>query len=114
MSITRFNKGKKFDVELKEALTVKLAALTVGEVYPVNAIMFTEKGRYGKSAFVVTKVGDDVTIVYLPKHKVKECEEIVAEDAIVEDIKSGRVGFEPETYEDEEGATRYSIKWVDC
>lgn len=109
MSITRFNKGKKFDVDLNGKETVKLSDLPVGEVLKVDAIMFTEKGKYGKSAFIVT----DATIVYLPKHKVRECEEIVADDVLVEDIKSGRVGFIPVTYEDETGATRYSIEWRD-
>lgn len=109
MSITRFNKGKKFDVDLAGKYTVKLSELADGESYPVDAIMFTEKGKYGKSAFLVS--GE--TIVYLPKHKVRDCEEIVADDVLVEDIKAGRVGFIPVTYEDETGATRYSIDWCD-
>lgn len=109
MSITRFNKGKKFDVDLAGKQTVKLSDCAVGELLQVDAIMFTEKGKYGKSAFIVC----GGTIVYLPKHKLKECEEIVADDILVEDIKSGRVGFVPVTYEDETGATRYSIEWRD-
>lgn len=109
MSITRFNRGKKFDVKLEGKETVKLSAILSGEVLRVDAIMFTEKGKFGKSAFIVS--GDKV--VYLPKHKVKECEEIVADEVLVQDIKEGRVGFIATTYEDETGATRYSIEWRD-
>ena len=109
MSITRFNKGKKFDVDLVGKETLKLSEMAVGQASKVDAIMFTEKGKYGKSAFIV--FGD--AIVYLPKHKVRDCEEIVADDVLVDDIKSGRVGFIPVTYEDETGATRYSIDWCD-
>lgn len=109
MSITRFNKGKKFDVDLAGKNTMKLSEIIEGDKYPVDAIMFTEKGKYGKSAFIVS--GD--SIIYLPKHKVRDCEEIVSDDVLVEDIKAGRVGFIPVTYEDETGATRYSIDWCD-
>lgn len=113
MSITKFNRGKKFDVKLEEALTVKLAVLEVGKPYTISAIMFTEKGKYGKSVFVVTKIGDDTAVVYLPKHMVKVCEDIVCDGAIVEDIKNGKVGIIPETYESETGETRYSVSWCD-
>ena len=109
MSITRFNKGKKFDVDLAGKSTIKLSDVTLDEKHRVDAIMFTEKGKYGKSAFIVS--GD--AIIYLPKHKVRDCEEIVADDVLVEDIKDGRVGFIPVTYEDETGAARYSIDWCD-
>ena len=109
MSITRFNKGKKFDVDLAGKSTIKLSEVTPEEKHRVDAIMFTEKGKYGKSAFLVS--GN--TTIYLPKHKVRDCEEIVADDVLVEDIKAGRVGFTAVTYEDETGATRYSIDWCD-
>lgn len=109
MSITRFNKGKKFDVDLDGKKTIKLSKMAEGQKRCVDAIMFTEKGKFGKSAFIVS--GD--AIIYLPKHKVRDCEEIVADGVLVEDIKAGRVGFIPVTYEDETGATRYSIDWCD-
>lgn len=106
-SIKRFNKGKLFDVVLEGKETVKLAELEQGVNYRVDAIMFTEKGRFGKSAFIVT--GDN--IVYLPKHKVKECEEILCDDEIVEAIKGGRISFVPTSYKDETGAERFSVNW---
>lgn len=109
MSITRFNKGKKFCVDLAGKSTIKLSEIIEGQEYPVDAIMFTEKGKFGKTAFLVS--GNST--IYLPKHKVRDCEEIVADDVLVEDIKAGRVGFIPVTYEDETGATRYSIDWCD-
>ena len=109
MSITRFNKGKKFDVDLAGKDTLKLSEMVEGQKSPVDAIMFTEKSKFGKSAFIVS--GD--AIIYLPKHKVRDCEEIVADEVLVEDIKAGRVGFIPVTYEDETGTTRYTIDWCD-
>lgn len=108
MSIARFNKGKIFDVTLEGKETVKLADLPL-ETFVIDAIMFTEKGKFGKSAFIVS--GD--MLIYLPKHKVRECEEIVSDAAIVQDIKDGRCGFEVETYSDETGSTRYSVRWVE-
>lgn len=106
-SIKRFNKGKLFDVKLEGKETVKLAELELDAFYTVDAIMFTEKGRFGKSAFIVS--GD--MIVYLPKHKVKECEEILCDDEIVEAIKGGKIGFVPVSYTDETGAERFSVNW---
>lgn len=110
MSITKYNKGRIFDVKLEGMDTVKLSDLPLDTVIKVFAIMFTSKGQYGKSAFLVI-AGN--RIVYLPKHKVKECEDIVQEATLVQDIKDGKVGFTVDTYEDETGATRYSIKWAD-
>lgn len=109
MGIMRFNKGKVFDVKLEGKTTVTLAELPEGEPIVIDAIMFTEKGKYGKSAFIVS--GD--IVVYLPKHKVRECEDIVSDAEIVEDIKNGKCAAVPETYSDETGATRYSVKWVE-
>lgn len=106
-SIKRFNKAKLFDVDLDGKETVKLAELEQGAFFPVDAIMFTEKGRFGKSAFIVS--GDK--IVYLPKHKVKECEEILCDEEIVEAIKRGKIGFTPYSYDDETGAERFSVNW---
>ena len=106
-SIKRFNKAKLFDVNLEGKVTVKLSELEEGQVFIVNAIMFTEKGRFGKSAFIVS--GDN--IVYLPKHKVKECEEILCDEEIVEAIKRGKIGFIPYSYDDETGAKRFSVNW---
>lgn len=111
MSITKFNKGRVFDVKLEGLTTVKLSTLKEGEKYCISAIMFTEKGKYGKSAFVVLPESEEV--VYLPKHMLKACEEIVIDAECVADIKAGKVGIIPETYEDETGATRYSVKWCD-
>ena len=106
-SIKRFNKGKIFDVTLEGKENVKLADLVEGQAYTVDAIMFTEKGKFGKSAFVVS--GD--MIVYLPKHKVKDCEEILCDEEIVNAIKSGKVAFVPVSYTDETGAERFSVDW---
>lgn len=110
MSITRFNKGQIFDVKLDGMDTVKLADLPRDTVIKVLAIMFTEKGKFGKSAFLVI-AGNRV--VYLPKHKVKECEDICADATLVQDIKDGKVGFVIDPYEDETGVERLSTKWVD-
>lgn len=110
MGILKYNKGSVFDVKLDGLDTVKLAELPQETAIKVHAIMFTSKGEYGKSVFLVI-AGN--RCVYLPKHKVKECEEIVADAEVVQDIKDGKVGFTVETYEDKQGATRYSIKWCE-
>ena len=111
MGITKYNKGSVFNVKLDGTESVKLADLPLDTVIKVFAIMFTSKGEYGKSAFLV--IAGNRT-VYLPKHKLKECEEIVQDETAVQDIKDGKVGITVETYEDSTGATRYSTRWVDC
>lgn len=110
-AIMKYNKGKVFDVDLKGAKELSLAEIHSNNMgaLRVDAIMFSEKGKYGKSVFIVT----GHNIVWLPKHMVKRCEEILADAECIEDIKSGSVAFEVETYTDETGATRFSIKWCD-
>lgn len=109
MSITKFNKGRIFDVNLEGKTKIKLSDLHDTVPTIINAILFTEKGNFGKSVFVVA--GD--CIIYLPKHKLKDCEAICEDAQLVQDIKDGKVAILPETYEDETGATRYSVKWCD-
>lgn len=116
MGILKYNKGSVFDVKLDGLDTVKLAELPLETAIKVHAIMFTSKGEYGKSAFLVIEENpwtEKMCCVYLPKHKVKECEEIVADAEVVQDIKDGKVGFTVETYEYKQGATRYTIKWCE-
>lgn len=110
-AIMKYNRGNAFEVKLEGKNTISLAEIFADNVgkMQVDAIMFSEKGRYGKSAFVVS--GD--YIVWLPKHMVKRCEEIVTDADCVEEIKSGAVAFEVLDYKDETGATRFSVKWVD-
>lgn len=110
-AITKYNKGKIFDVDLKGKDTLSLAEIhqnNMGALI-VDAIMFSEKGHYGKSVFVVS--GNN--IVWLPKHMVKRCEEILSDTDCINDIKSGAVSFVVKTYEDETGATRFSVEWCD-
>lgn len=110
MSITKFNKGCLFNnVNLENTVTVNLSEIT--GIHKINAIMFSTKGEYGRSAFIVFDNG--ANMVWLPTHMVKVCDEILTDADTVADIKEGRAGFSVETYTDKKNNVRYTVRFED-
>ena len=117
MNFESLNKGSAFaglDIKLDEIQNMKTCEELSKEEKPsrVVAVMFSEKGEYGKSAFLVcADEKDELFTIWLPKHMVKTCEELVENHEAVEDILSGRCGVRGEEYLDKKGVKRYTVRW---
>ena len=118
MNFESLNKGSAFaglDIKLDEIENMKTCEELSKEEKPsrVVAVMFSEKGEYGKSAFLVCADDkDDLFTVWLPKHMVKTCETLVENTEAVEGILSGRCGVRGEEYQyKKKGAKRYTVRW---
>lgn len=99
--------------EIEDSMTAEELTKS-GNVIRVVAIMFTEKGEYGKSAFIVgAKSDDSLFTMWLPSHQLKTCEAIVADGAAVNGILSGRCGLKGREYVDKKKIKRYTVEWCD-
>lgn len=116
---TKFNNHSPFASlnirleEIENSLTVEELTKS-GETIRVLAIMFTEKGEYGKSAFVVGALNDDsLFTMWLPTHQLKICEAIVDDTEAIDGILSGRCGLKGREYIDKKNIKRYTVEWCD-
>ena len=114
MSIaSKYNHGARFNVQFSaETPFTSLADLynNNGEehVYPVMALYFNHKSKFGENPVAVTTA----ELVNLPKHLQDVCKEIVADKEAVEAINANRFGFKIRQY-DRNGKPCFSVEWVD-
>lgn len=90
---SRFNKGRKFDVDTThfqyESLADKFNNDGSGVVYPLTAIYINNKSKYGKAPVFAT----DTCFVNAPSHMLDVANEILADDEAIAAINNGEVGF---------------------
>lgn len=99
--------------EIENSMTVEELTKS-GDVIRVVAIMFTEKGEYGKSAFIVGARSDDsLFTMWLPSHQLKSCEAIVSDEEAVSAILSGKCGLKGREYIDKKKIKRFTVEWCD-
>ena len=121
MGIANYNTtGKIFDVDLDQMEQVEIDKLYESQPdteYTVNAILFSSKGKYGKASLVCF---NNKYLMWLPKHQLEECEKIVQDSAVVEQIKEGKAGFKIVTYKVKEGqnskdkkGNSFAVEWID-
>lgn len=121
MGIANYNTtGKIFDVDLDQMEQVEIDKLYEAQPdaeYTVNAILFSSKGKYGKAALVCF---NGKCSMWLPKHQLEECEKIVEDSAVVDQIKEGKAGFRIVTYKVKEGqnskdkkGNSFAVEWID-
>lgn len=83
-----------------------------GSVFPVVAILFSTKGEYGKSAFMIGRDNaDDLFTAWFPSHMVETCEEMAADKEAVQAILDGLCGVKAKKYTDKKGKERFSVEW---
>ena len=118
MNFESFNKGgsafASLEIKLEEIELSKTCEelSKVSDVFRVVSIMFSEKGEYGKSAFLVcADDADQLFTLWLPKHQLRTCEEMVENREAVDAILSGKCGIRGEVYTDKKGVERYTIRW---
>lgn len=117
MNFEKYNNSSPFaalDLKLEEIENTKTMEQLYqeGTVVKVLAILFSTKGEYGKSAFIV---GEDASgtrfTMWLPSHMVEVCEAMVADQEAVSGILAGQCGLKAKTYKDKKGKDRYSVDW---
>ena len=120
MNFEKFNKGSAFaslEIKLEEIEQSKTVEQFYkdGETVRVVAIMFSDKGKFGKSAFLVCadQKDDRLFTMWLPKNQLETCEMMIADHEAVEGILSGQSGVKPRKYEDKKYGSGdcYTVEW---
>lgn len=97
--------------EIEKTMTLSQMA-SEGAVYPVVALMFSTKGEYGKSVFMVGRdKADDLFTAWLPNHMVEKCEMLLTDAEAVQGILDGLCGVKAKAYTDKKGKERFSVEW---
>lgn len=91
---SRFNKGRKFDIDTTNFEYASLADLFNANgadmVYPLTAIYINKKSKFGDAPVFAT----NDCFVNAPSHMLETAMEILADDEAIADINGGKVGFE--------------------
>ena len=112
----RHSKGSVFQCNTEGFKYFKLSELYAADgadaVYPVQGLYINRKSEYGDAPVAICAE----FFVNLPEYMMDEVTGILHNEADIEDIKSGKVGFTIEPYEKEIGKktkTCYGIRWCD-
>lgn len=110
------NKTKKFDFTAdKDFPYISLSDLLqandgdIDHVYVIRAIYINSRSKYGEQPLIAI----DDAYVNIPKHTLKDVNKILDSEEMIAAINKGLAGFKIRPYEDRNGASRYSIDWID-
>lgn len=113
---SKFNKGGFFDIDTTGLQYVSLQWLFANypnATFAVRGMYINKKGNFGVTPAVIT----DGAIVNLPEHTTQTVQDILADSAAVEEIRSGKVGFSVREYISQnpkaKGKKCYTVNWVD-
>ena len=118
MSIAKYNKkNTQWDINTEgfEYHTLEELASQLKKAKTDHARLYglfiNPKGNYGDEAVAII----EDAYINLPKHVVEQVKAILADDEVVAEIKDGKTGIKPYTYEDEKHnkGTLYSVEFVD-
>ena len=107
-----FAHGKKFTFNsdnLPFTTLDEVVAENGNKVITVREVFINHKAKYGARPCLVC----DTLKINLPNHFVKDIEKILASQEYIDAINAGSCGFQPTQYQDKNGVTRNSGKFVD-
>lgn len=106
---SKHNHEPKFTIDTKGWPYVDLKELKFDHIYKLDGFYINHKSQFDPAPVFMT----EKMLVNMPTHLTKECQEILANDKEVAEIKDGIVGFELRSYKDKKNVDRLSIAWVD-
>ena len=118
MGITKYNKGgidwgietKDFEFHSLEELDKNMKKAKVDHVR-LYGLFINPKSQYGASPVAIIEDG----YINLPNHMAEQVQAILQDADVIEDIKAGKCGIKPRTYEDEKHGkgTLYTAEFCD-
>jgi hypothetical protein len=119
MSISKFNKGKKFsfNYDSKSIRFLKMADFIKEFGLNVNMIIKSchiSHGNYGDGAtFIVKTPAGEIIGINAPKHMVKDVQNILDDNEVIDQIDNEKAAISAYAYTDRDGNERYSFNFVD-
>lgn len=120
----KLNKGRLFDIDIKEAPFVTLSELLADSneetVFKMLGFFLNTKGNYDPHYVMIVdnfrsagKGMTDIILVDAPSHLNEVFETIIKDDELVQDVKDGKCGFTVYQYDSALRKGCYSIRLVD-
>ena len=115
--MSKYNKGGvTFEVDIKNFTFVPLETLFARDggktIFGIDGLYINKKSSFGDHPVAIVAVEN--MLVDLPSHMTEDVKEILADPEAVEAIKSGKVGFTVQMYEQKQyKKTCYGIRWED-
>ena len=115
MSISRFNHTSPFSFRLTDAdpkyysLKQLYEANGPDRIYVFLALFISNKGPFGKQPIATTAH----YYVNLPKHLLNDCEQMMIDSDVIDQINAGKAGFKIREYLTKNNRKAYSVEWLD-
>lgn len=113
----KYNKGGvTFEIDIKEFSFVTLETLYKRDngntVFPVDGLYINKKSSFGEHPVAIS--AKEKMLIDLPSHMTEDVKQILQDQEVIEAIKSGKVGFIVQEYEQKKfKKICYGIQWED-
>lgn len=108
---THYAHGKKFTFDSTQLPFAELKDVVEQNGMKVMQVKgcFTYQAKFGERPAIVIST----LKINLPDHCLSDVKRILEDQEAIKRINEGHAGFEPSTYQDQNGVTRYTGKFID-
>lgn len=101
--------GAKFSIDTEGFEFKKISEFPLDQEITVRGALISKGGKYGDSASIIT----DNCFMNIPNHMIDDVKELLADQEAIDQVEAGKLAVSIYEYEDRNGATQRSIKWID-
>ena len=101
--------GAKFSINTEGFEFKKISEFELEKEYIVRGALISKGGKYGDSASLIL----DNCFMNIPNHLIDDVKELLSDKEAIDQVEAGLLAFSIYEYEDRNGATQRSIKWID-
>lgn len=101
--------GAKFSINTEGFEFKKISEFPLNTELTVRGALISKGGKYGDSASLIL----DNCFMNVPSHIMDDVKELLADQDAIAQVEAGELAVSVYEYEDRNGATQRSIKWID-
>lgn len=102
-------KGAKFSINTEGFEFRKISEFPLEKEMIVRGAFISKGGKYGNSPAIIL----DDCIMNAPRHMQEDIEDLLASEEAIEQVEAGLLAISIYEYEDNNGKTQRSFKWID-
>ena len=101
--------GAKFSINTEGFEFKKISEFPLDKELTVRGALISKGGKFGDSASLIL----DDCFMNVPSHIMDDVKELLADQDAIAQVEAGELAVSIYEYEDRNGATQRSIKWID-
>lgn len=101
--------GAKFSINTEGFEFKKISEFPLNQEITVRGALISKGGKYGDSASLIL----DNCFMNVPSHMIDDVKELLSDQEAIDQVEAGLLAVSIYEYEDRNGATQRSIKWID-